>query len=160
MNVDALRPDIRQMIDFSDVASLLPHSGAMVLIDRIMAFDEDSLTAELAVRGDGLLGGDSRSVPAWAGIEYMAQAIGAYVGICARLAGEPIKLGYLLGTRRYEGNVSAIPVGSLLTVVIKKIIQDDQLGVFDCKIFGENIEIHANLNVFQPPIAVEFKKNA
>ena len=103
MNVDALRPDIRQMIDFSDVASLLPHSGAMVLIDRIMAFDEDSLSAELAVRGDGLLGGDSRSVPAWAGIEYMAQAIGAYVGICARLAGEPIKLGYLLGTRRYEG---------------------------------------------------------
>lgn len=42
----------------------------------------------------------------------------------------------------------------MLTVAIKKIMQDEQLGVFECKIYGNEIEISANLNVYQPPNAV------
>ena len=72
----------------------------MILLDRVIEFEEDALTAELTVRNDCLLGSETL-VPAWAGIEYMAQAIGAYAGIRSKLAGQPISLGYLLGTRRY-----------------------------------------------------------
>ena len=61
----------------------------MVSLERIIDYDEQGLTAELAVRGDGLFG-DDQTVPAWAGIEYMAQAIAAYVGVKARQANEPI----------------------------------------------------------------------
>lgn len=136
----------------NDVAGLIPHSGSMVLLDRIVDYDNQSLTAELAVRGDGLLAGDDKSVPAWAGIEYMAQTIAAYVGVMARQAGEPIRLGFLLGTRRYSGNVAAFKVGSTLNIQVKKIIQDDSLGVFECRITGEGVEVTANLNVYQPPI--------
>ena len=126
----------------------------MVLLDRVVEFQEDALIAELVVRNDGLLGTE-KEVPAWAGIEYMAQAIGAYVGIKSKLAGQPITLGYLLGTRRYVSNVAGIAVGSVLSVHIKKIIQDDKLGVFDCKISGNGIEISANLNVYQPQIGLK-----
>lgn len=135
-----------------DVAGLIPHSGEMVLLDRIIDYDDQGLTAELAVRGDGLLGGDERTVPAWAGIEYMAQTVAVYVGVKAKLANEPIRMGFLLGTRRYNSNVAAFKVGARLTIRVEKIIQDDGLGVFDCRIQGEGVEVTANLNVYQPPL--------
>jgi len=134
-----------------DVADVIPHTGDMVLLDRIIDYDDQGLTAELVVRGDGLLG-DDQAVPAWAGIEYMAQTIAAYVGIKARQANEPIRMGFLLGTRRYSSNVAAFKVGARLTIRAEKIIQDDGLGVFDCRIKGEAVEVTANLNVYQPPV--------
>jgi predicted hotdog family 3-hydroxylacyl-ACP dehydratase len=153
------------MMDFNtiDVAELIPHSGKMVLLDRIIACDEHSLSAELVVRNDGLLGNE-KAVPAWAGIEYMAQTVAAYAGVMAKKAGEPVKLGFLLGTRRYNSNVAEFKVGSRLTVRVKKVIQDDALGVFDCEIYGINhesdqdiqIEVNANLNVYQP----EYEENS
>ena len=140
------------MMDFNriDVAELIPHSGKMVLLDRIIECDDNSLSAELVVRNDGLLGND-KTVPAWAGIEYMAQAIAAYAGVMAKRAGEPVKPGLLLGTRRYSSNVAEFKVGSTLTVRVKKIIQDNNLAAFECKISGVDVEISANLNIYQPP---------
>ena len=137
------------MIDYTNIADLIPHTGQMIFLDRVISFDPSSLSAELVVRDDCLLG-DSKTVPSWTGIEYMAQAIAAYAGIQSKQAGEPIKLGFLLGTRRYLTNISCFNVGTRLTITITKIIQDDKLSVFDCKIYGEDIEISANLNVFQP----------
>ncbi|OHX36100.1 hotdog family protein [Methylomonas sp. LWB] len=139
------------MIGFdTPIAELLPHTGAMVLLDRLLHFDEAGVATELTVRGDGLLFGDAEQVPAWAGIEYMAQTIGVYAGLKAKQAGEPIRLGFLLGTRRYLGNVDYLPVGARLTVEAAKILQEGQLGVFECRIRGDNIDISATLNVFQP----------
>ncbi|ANE54644.1 MULTISPECIES: hypothetical protein [Methylomonas] len=132
------------------MADLLPHTGAMVLLERVVSFDADRLSAALTVRGDGLLFGDEREVPAWVAIEYMAQAIGAFAGLQAKLAGQPIRLGFLLGSRLFESNVATLPVGCCLTVAIEKIVHDEQLGVFDCRVSGDNIEIGAKLNVYQP----------
>lgn len=134
-----------------NIGELMPHSGKMVMLDRIIDYDENSLTAELVVRNDGLMGNEI-AVPAWAGIEYMAQTIAAYAGIMAKQRGEPIKLGFLLGTRRYIGNVAEFKVGSALTVSIDKVMQDNHLGVFDCRILGAGIEVKATLNVYQPPL--------
>jgi len=136
----------------NDITELIPHTGDMVLLDRIVDYDDMGLTAELAVRGDGLLGGDDQTVPAWGGIEYMAQTVAAYVGMKAKQANEPIRMGFLLGTRRYNSNVAAFKVGATLTIRVEKIMQDDGLGVFDCRIQGEGVEVAANLNVYQPPL--------
>jgi len=133
------------MIDFlrMDVAELLPHTGRMIWLDRVLAWDEDSVTAGLTVRGEG------NTVPAWAGIEYMAQTIGLYAGIHAKRAGEPIRLGFLLGARRYESNVPAFTIGTALIVRAEKAMQDESLLVFNCLITGENVKVSATLNVYQ-----------
>jgi predicted hotdog family 3-hydroxylacyl-ACP dehydratase len=133
------------------VTDFIPHSGDMVLLDRIVDFDEQGLTAELAVRGDELFS-PGPSVPAWVGIEYMAQTVAAYVGVKAKQVNDPIRLGFLLGTRFYNSNVAAFEVGATLTIRVEKIIQDDGLGVFECRILGEGVDITANLNVYQPPL--------
>jgi predicted hotdog family 3-hydroxylacyl-ACP dehydratase len=144
-------PTVSALGDTVAVTDLIPHSGSMVLLDRIINYDDQSLTAELVVRDDGLLG-DDKSVPAWAGIEYMAQTIAAYAGMMAKQANEPIRLGFLLGTRRFSSNIAAFKIGSKLTIRVNKIIQDDGLGVFDCRIQGGDVEVTANLNVFQLPL--------
>jgi predicted hotdog family 3-hydroxylacyl-ACP dehydratase len=141
------------MMDFStiDVAELIPHSGKMVWLDRIIDCDDNALSAECIVRDDGLLG-DSKTVPAWVGIEYMAQAIAAYAGVMAKRAGRPVKPGFLLGTRRYSSTVAEFKAGSTLTVRVEKIIQNNNMAAFECKIQGDGVEVSANLNVYQPSL--------
>lgn len=131
------------------IEELLPHAGNMMLLERVLDFDEESMTAEVIVCADGLFG-DGADVPAWLGIEYMAQTIAAHTGMMCKLAGKPLNVGFLLGTRRYQCNVAAFKEGDVLTVNVKKLIQDQGLGVFECCIRGEGVAISAKLNVYQP----------
>jgi predicted hotdog family 3-hydroxylacyl-ACP dehydratase len=137
-------------MDIVDIRALLPHSGPMVLLDRLVAADAESLCAEVCIRSDSLFCVDG-AVGAWVGLEYMAQAIGAYAGYTARLRGESIKLGYLLGTRCYECARPIFAVGTLLRIHVRRLLQSDNgLASFACRIEDENGQVaSANLSVFQ-----------
>ncbi|MGZ8196462.1 MAG: ApeP family dehydratase [Methylosarcina sp.] len=134
------------------VEELVPHAGKMMLLNRVIEFEPETMVAEVIV-GSGGLFGESGAVPAWVGIEYMAQTVAALGGMKRRLAGKPITLGFLLGTRRYECNVDNFSVGTILTVSVRRVMQDQGLGVFDCRIAGEGISASAKLNVYQPESA-------
>jgi len=136
------------MIDIN-VAELVPHAENMLLLDKVIEYDEESLVAEVVVRGDGLFN-EGDKVPVWVGIEYMAQTIAAHGGMMRVLAGEPIQLGFLLGTRRFNCNISSFTVGDKLTVSVNRLMEDQGLGVFNCHIKGDSIDISAKLNVYQP----------
>jgi predicted hotdog family 3-hydroxylacyl-ACP dehydratase len=140
-----------------DIRSLVPHAGPMVLLDRVISVDEDSLLAEVLIRSDSLFC-SQEGVAAWVGIEYMAQAIGAWAGYTAQLRGEPVKLGFLLGTRRYECSRPIFVSGSVLRVHIHRVFQDENgLGSFECYIDDEEGRIAtAAVSVFQPPNVNDF----
>jgi predicted hotdog family 3-hydroxylacyl-ACP dehydratase len=135
-----------------DIRSLVPHAGPMVLLDRVISVDEDSLLAEVRIRSDSLFC-NTDGVGAWVGIEYMAQAIGAWAGYTAQLRGEPVKLGFLLGTRRYDCSRPVFTLGSLLQVHVQRVFQDENgLGSFECSIDNEEGRVAtATVTVFQPP---------
>ena len=137
-------------MDLPDIRQLVPHAGAMVLLDRVVSADEENLCAEVRIRRDSLFCLDG-AVGSWVGIEYMAQAIGAYAGYSARLRGEPLKLGYLLGTRCYQCTRPFFPVGALLRIHVKRVLQSaNGLASFECRIEDEIGQIgSANLSVFQ-----------
>ena len=148
-------PPVQQSGEFPAVADLLPHSGALVLLDRIVAADDESLTATAQVTADGLYNqGDT--VPAWVSMEYMAQAVAAFAGLAPYHRGEAIPLGFLLGSRRVEFNCPRFPVGSTLTITVEKILQDDSgMAVFECHLSGDDahpqhIQASARLNLYQP----------
>ena len=94
-----------------DVATLVPHSGRMVLLDRVLSADADNLCAEVRIHADSVLAG-AQGVGAWVGIEYMAQAIAAHAGWSARQRGGDVKVGFLLGARKYQAGVSYFAPGS------------------------------------------------
>lgn len=134
------------------VNELLAHEGRMMLLDKIIKFDDQSMVSEVVVRNDGLFG-DDQGVPALVGIEYMAQTVAAHGNMMDKLAGRPSHLGFLLGTRAYTSNVDRFSIGSVLTVTVEKIIQEQGLGVFNCKITAPGVLAEAKLNVYQPDSA-------
>jgi predicted hotdog family 3-hydroxylacyl-ACP dehydratase len=140
-----------------DIRSLVPHAGPMVLLDRVISVDEDSLLAEVRIRS-GSLFCSANGVDAWVGMEYMAQAIGAWAGYTAQLRGEPVKIGFLLGTRRYECSRPIFVLGSVLRVHVQCVFQnEDGLGSFECSIDDEEGRVAtATLTVFQPPNVNDF----
>jgi len=117
-----------------DVRELVPHAGPMVLLERVLAVDADTLCAEVVIRPDTLFC-DDQGVGAWVGVEYMAQAVAAFAGHEARLRGEPVRVGFLLGTRRYECRLPAFALGSRLHVHVQRTLQGENgLGAFECRI--------------------------
>ncbi|MDX9675121.1 putative hotdog family 3-hydroxylacyl-ACP dehydratase [Pseudomonas sp. 29] len=134
------------------LAELLPHAGDMILIDSITSFDDEQIYTRLTVQPDGLFNLPDGSLPAWVGIELMAQSVAAFAGCHARQKGNPVELGFLLGTRKFECNVEAFPAGSELTIHGLRSLEDDNgMGVFECHINGAGIHASARLNVFRPP---------
>jgi predicted hotdog family 3-hydroxylacyl-ACP dehydratase len=133
-----------------DIRDLMPHSGPMILLDRLVAADDESLCAEVRVRANSLFLVDG-AVGGWVGLEYMAQAIGAFAGYRSRLRGEPVRIGYLLGTRHYECKQPSFALGSRLEIYVKRVLQSqDGLAAFDCRIDDETgVIASANVTVFQ-----------
>lgn len=152
----------------TDTASLLPHSGRMVLIDRITRYGDDFVEAGAQIKPDHILlvGG---ILPYTAFIELMAQAVGAYAGIQARKNARPVRLGFLLGTRKLEIFAQSVPVGTHLLATAHMSIQDaGGMGVFDCELRwtdapetssgtlpSDGILARASLNVYSPEHPVE-----
>jgi predicted hotdog family 3-hydroxylacyl-ACP dehydratase len=140
---------------------LIPHSGAMVLLDRVIAVSEESLCAEVCIRPNSLFCSAS-GVGAWVGLEYMAQTIAAFAGYRAYLRGEDVKPGFLLGARRYECTLPMFSLGSLLAVHVRRVFESENgLGSFQCHIEDGQEEVAtATLTVFQPADAADFVKGS
>jgi predicted hotdog family 3-hydroxylacyl-ACP dehydratase len=131
---------------------LVPHRGAMCLLDAVIAHDADTVEALTAVRGDSPFA-DGGAVGAWLGIEYMAQAVAAFAGLRAHAHGKPAPLGLLVGTRRYTALCERFAAGSSLRVrAERKFEADNGMASFDCRILGadDTLLAEATLMVFQP----------
>jgi len=137
-------------MNLPDIRDVVPHSGRMLLLDRVVEFDDESLTAELTIRADALFA-HAGGVGAWVGVEYMAQAIAAFAGNEALQRRQKAKVGFLLGTRHYACNVSYFPLGATLRVAVRREMQGDHgLGSFVCSITGDGIVAEATVTVLQP----------
>jgi len=139
------------------VAEVVPHAGAMRLIDELLEADATACVARATIRPTQLFVDDA-GMPAWIGIEYMAQTIAAWAGMQARGSGHKPGPGLLLGSRRYACDVAAFPVGSVLTVRVQlEMSGDDGLSLFACTLAMDGREVaRATVSVFQPADAQDF----
>jgi len=133
------------------IADVLPHAGSMILIDRIERYDAESIVC-LRRLGPGHPFADADGhVPAWVGIELMAQAIAAWSGSHARDAGQSVRLGFLLGSRSYQCDADAFRAGSELRIEARRTFHDeDGMGAFVCRIDAGDVRAQARLTVFSP----------
>jgi predicted hotdog family 3-hydroxylacyl-ACP dehydratase len=124
-----LKPGIRYSVD-----ELVPHRGPMSLLDRIDDYGEDWLKASVEIRPGGLFA-TADGVPAWVGIEYMAQAASAFGGIEQVQRGESPSIGLLIGARYYRSMVQVFPFGSRLDVLAKIAMRDSEdFAAYDCSL--------------------------
>ena len=133
------------------LAQVLPHGPSMILLDRLVGYDAESLTCEVTVQ-PGSHFCDGRAVPAWVGIEYMAQTLGAFTGVARLQKGKAVQLELLLGTRAYDASVDRFPVGSRLTVRSRLLFWDpDGVCAFACDIRdGERVLAKSEVKGYEP----------
>ena len=89
------------------IEALIPHAGAMCLLEEVIAFDADSIacravshrTTPHPMACDGIL-------PGLAGIEYAAQAMAVHGGLTA--PGETPRQGFLASLREVDCRVARL----------------------------------------------------
>ena len=117
------------------MAQLLPHEGRMLLLDELIEQHDEGIVTALTIRPDSVLCDGVTGVPAWVGMEYMAQAACAYSGVMQARAGERASISLLLGARSYLAKVPVFPLGARITVSAQLLVRDeDNLAVFTCSI--------------------------
>ena len=134
-------------------AHLLPQSGRMVMLDRVLDYGNDWLHGEADLNEDNLFA-ESGALPSWAVLEVLAQGIAALAGIRAQAAGEPVRLGFLLGTRRFNAHVAALSLPCQVRVMVKEsMIDANGFAVYDCTLRdGADVVLaEAAINVYSPP---------
>lgn len=138
--------------EFLPIENYVPHRAPMLLLGRLLAADEDMAVAEVTVPRDGLFILDA-GMPSWVGMEYMAQTVAAWAGWRAQQKGQSVKIGFLLGSRKYEATQPYFTPGSRLTVSVHcELLGANGLGMFDCRIHadGDKELATARISVFEP----------
>ena len=137
---------------FNDISQLIPHHSTMALIDRLIEKGDDYLIASVDLSKPSLFKESDGRIPGYVGIEYMAQSVSAYSGATRLEKGEPIKLGFLLGARKYQTALSYFPKDETIIITVKAVMIDKEFGVFDCSITTQDnvIIASAQLKAIQP----------
>lgn len=133
-------------------ADLLPHAAPMVLLDEVLDAGPKGATAMLRIRSDSRFARPGLGVPAYVAIEWMAQTCGIFAGHEASAAGEPIRLGMLLGTRRFQAARPWFAFGETLVVKAVLVLREAGMGVFDCLVHDStgSERAAAQLTTYQP----------
>jgi predicted hotdog family 3-hydroxylacyl-ACP dehydratase len=132
------------------VARLLPQAAPMILIDEVVGWTEDRVVTALTVRRDAPFAQDS-GMPAHAALEWMAQSCGALVGIKAMEESQPVRIGFVLGTRDFRATAPWFRFGDRLTIHAISVFNDGEMAQFDCRVDRDaETCATAKLTLFQP----------
>lgn len=72
------------MLDRAGIAARIPHAGRMQLLDRVLAWDAQSIRcASLSHRDPGNPLREKGGLPVWSGVEYAAQAAAVHGALLA-----------------------------------------------------------------------------
>lgn len=117
------------------VAQLLPHQGRMLLLEEVLERSDEFIRTALTIHADSVLCDGATGVPAWVGMEYMAQTACAYCGVEEARAGRPASVSLLLGSRSYTAHVPVFAIGTRLIINAQLLVRgDDNLVAFQCSI--------------------------
>jgi predicted hotdog family 3-hydroxylacyl-ACP dehydratase len=138
-------------VTFPDVAELIPHARRMLLLDRVLEHGPEHAVCAVDVARSELFQDADGGVPAWVGIEYLAQCTAVYGSLAARAAGRPPRIGPLIGGRRVKLLVDRFEAGQQLRVAVRHLRGDRGLVAFDGRIqdaAGGETLVEGRLNVY------------
>ena len=125
----------------SAVADLLPHRGAMVLLDEVIAHDARTIRcrAHSHHRPDHPLAFEGM-LPAWAGVEYAAQAMAAHFSLSSNAAGS-MTIGLLGALRDVVCSVERLDdVAAPLRIEAECLAKDAAGSIYAFRICAEDDE--------------------
>ncbi|CAE6850223.1 hypothetical protein R75465_07129 [Paraburkholderia aspalathi] len=145
------KPQIQDLIR-QPIETIIPHRGTMLLIDAVSTFSEEALSARATVHADAWYADADGAMPAWIGIELMAQTIAAHVALLAMRGGGQARPGVLLGSRSYRALQPSFAGGAQLLIHATELLRSEEgHGAYECTIHhGDVCCAEAVIKVFQP----------
>lgn len=137
-------------MSFPEVAELIPHSGPMLLVRRVLEHSQERTVCEVDPADSSLFVMEGGGIPAWLALEYMAQCAAVHGGLLAKESGAPPRAGMLLGTRRLRLAVETLQPGQSLRVSVACVHAGSQLLSFEGEVRAAEGEVlaAARFNVY------------
>ncbi|MBR6412540.1 MAG: hypothetical protein IKS41_05215 [Alphaproteobacteria bacterium] len=148
-------------------AELLPHQAPMIFISDVRSFDIEKgiLVAHSHIQESDVLYQKSlNGVPTYAALEYMAQAIGCFVGLYD-LEQNPDKkpgVGFVLGSRKLQILKPVFLLDEDYIIKVSALFCDENLASFECIMYNEKTnDVFANaiINAYRPENIDTFMKD-
>ena len=138
------------MSDFPPLDSVLPQTGAMRLLSRIVSHARDGDTVcTVDPSGSELFREPNGSVPSWVALEYMAQCVAAH-GVLLDGLSAP-RPGLLVGVKSLVLHVDEFAPDESLVVSARIIQRIGRLASLSCELrSGGELLAEGTLSVFIP----------
>jgi predicted hotdog family 3-hydroxylacyl-ACP dehydratase len=140
-----------QQLNGMPAAEFVMHREPMLLLDTLIEATDDGATCEWRVNADDYFVESEQGVPAYVGVEFMAQCVAVNAGARARIVGLGPPLGFLLGARHFKASVSHYKIGEMYHASCSELLRDDNgMGSYECAIFyGDDQVAEARLAVLE-----------
>jgi predicted hotdog family 3-hydroxylacyl-ACP dehydratase len=137
--------------EFPPIEELVPHAGAMVLLDEMLSWSPGRARCRLIIR-PGAPFVHQGVVQSVVGIEYMAQAVAACLGYEALVGGGGVRVGMIIACKRFDAHGDGMRIGDELLVDVEALQGNDTLSHFNCKLTrGDALFAEAVLTLYHPP---------
>lgn len=137
------------------VATLVPHKGKMLLLDRVKSYtlEEKTIVTEIDIGKDNLFfDEDLQGVPAHVAFEYMAQSISALSGIYGKSIGNEPQVGFIMSVTNFNAAKPFFKAGDVVKVVVRQTMRMDMAVTFDGSAsVGDEVYVTATLNTIEVP---------
>ena len=133
------------------IREIVPHDGPMLLVGEVLRHLPEITVCRVEVARSRLFAREDGRVPAWVGLEYMAQCVAAHGGLVARGMGDAPRPGLFLGTRSVALSVDCFEPGEVLEVSARHLRGDLGLAAFACRVERPGAErplLEGNLSVY------------
>ena len=149
------------MNDLPNLAELIVHEAPMILLDELVDAGPNQVHCRVTIQESGLFfDAQTRVVPGYVGIEFMAQAVAVWAGYHAWKRGEKPPIGFLLGGRNYQCETSAFVEGMELDIHAEQLMKSENMASFRCSIQHNGVvQATCDLNVYEPPPEEQAKLN-
>jgi len=128
----------------NDVSRYIPHRPPMILIDAIETFTDTSVTTSTHISpASGLFSQIDGGVPAWVGLEYMAQTAAVWVGLDDERCGRAVEPAFLVSSRQYTVPGPVFPAGETLFTLVEVQLQENEIVAFRGRITNNQGELRA-----------------
>lgn len=136
-----------------DIQDLIPHRPPMRLIDRLHSHAAMQVTTTAQVTAQSRFYDPSAGgVPAWVGVEYMAQTAAVWIGLRDYHAGRAPEPAFLVSARQYQAFEPIFPAGSQFYIEVNVKLMDANIVSFVGKIYDDSGKVWADalFTAFRP----------
>lgn len=120
---------------FPPLSSFMPHRPPMLLLDALVAHDEDEAVCEKTFTDEDPFV-ENGQVSGFVALELFAQAAAAHFGYEGLASGGKPQSGALLGARKIDLSRGSFAVGEKLTIRVKRAMSMPPMAQFECVLTG------------------------